>query len=275
MTKNIYVSLIVPIYNAEKYLQRCLDSLSGQTLNEIEILCVNDGSTDASHEILNSYALRDPRIRVFNHQQNKGPGVARNTALDNANGTYILFCDADDTLEPDACRECCTVMESNSVDIVIFNHWVVELDRTDTTYKNSKGEYISRVRPENVGVLNRKECFKATLISSLWGVFFRFDLISRNALRFTHHKNGEDSIFLYSYLMLVQLGYALDKKLYTYYAHKGSLADLAMNKCPWLGRFKYIPRVLGATFKFALKKKRPFMGIYVFYRYFIWLQSRI
>lgn len=274
MVKNIYVSIIVPVYNAEKYLMRCLDSLSEQTLNEIEILCVNDGSTDSSPKILNSYATKDSRIRVFN-QENKGPGAARNTALDNAKGTYILFCDADDALETDACRECYMLMENNPVDIVIFNHWIIEVDRIDTTYRNSKGHYVSRIRPENVGVLNRGRCFKTAIIASLWGNLFRFDLISRYNLRFTDYKIGEDSIFLYSYLMLVQSGYALDRKLYTYYAHKGSLADVAMDKRPWLSRFKHIPRVLGETFKSALKNKRSFMIIYVFYRYFIWLRSRI
>ena len=89
------VSVIVPVYNVAKYLRRCMDSLVGQTLREIEIICVDDGSTDGSGAILDEYAAKDPRVKVV-HQANAGAGAARNAGLALARGEYLHFCDPDD-----------------------------------------------------------------------------------------------------------------------------------------------------------------------------------
>ena len=97
MTK---VSIIVPVYNVEKYLERCLDSLINQTLTNIEIVCINDGSTDNSGKILDDYAAKDNRIKVI-HQNNAGQAVARNNGLKIANGNYINFVDSDDWVDLD------------------------------------------------------------------------------------------------------------------------------------------------------------------------------
>lgn len=97
------VSVVVPVYNVEPYLARCLDSLIAQTLQEIEIVCVNDGSTDGSIRILNAYADHDPRVRVIS-QINRGLGGARNTGIRASSGEYILFVDSDDWIEPKSCE---------------------------------------------------------------------------------------------------------------------------------------------------------------------------
>lgn len=91
------ISVIIPVYNAEKYLEKCLDSVLGQTLSPIEVICVDDGSTDASPEILARYAAEHENLRIL-RQENSGPSVARNAALDVATGEYILFVDSDDYL---------------------------------------------------------------------------------------------------------------------------------------------------------------------------------
>lgn len=101
---NIKVSVIIPVYNAEKYLPKCLDSVLNQTLKEIEVICVNDKSPDNCNKILKNYAKKDPRILVINHQENKGTSAARNTGLNAAKGEYIRFCDDDDTMNPRACE---------------------------------------------------------------------------------------------------------------------------------------------------------------------------
>ena len=94
----VTLSVIVPVYNTEKYLRECLDSIINQTFRDIEIICVNDGSTDKSLEILKEYALKDNRIKVIT-QGNKGQSVARNIGLNNASGKYITFIDSDDYLD--------------------------------------------------------------------------------------------------------------------------------------------------------------------------------
>lgn len=94
------VSIIVPVYNVEKYLQKCLNSLINQTLKEIEIICVNDGSTDNSWQILENFAQKDARIKVFS-QKNSGQSVARNVAIEQATGEYLGFVDSDDWVDLD------------------------------------------------------------------------------------------------------------------------------------------------------------------------------
>lgn len=94
------VSIIVPVYNVENYLRKCLDSLINQTLKNIEIICINDGSTDNSLSILEEYASKDERIIVIN-QENAGVSSARNRGLEIATGEYIAFVDADDSVTPD------------------------------------------------------------------------------------------------------------------------------------------------------------------------------
>jgi len=94
------ISVIVPVYNAERYISRCVDSILKQTYSDWELLLVDDGSKDNSLAILNDYGKKDSRIRTF-HQENAGAGAARNVGLENAIGDYIVFIDSDDFVEPD------------------------------------------------------------------------------------------------------------------------------------------------------------------------------
>lgn len=118
--KQQLVSIIVPIYNVETYLQKCLDSLVNQTYSNIEIICVNDGSTDSSLQILEEYAKKDSRIKIIN-QENQGVSVARNNGIDNATGDYILFVDSDDYLELNACEKLASKISEN-IDIICFKY---------------------------------------------------------------------------------------------------------------------------------------------------------
>lgn len=115
MTDQPLVSIVVPVYNTEKYLSDCLESLLAQTEKNIEILAVDDGSSDGSPAVLRRYAANCPQIRIFT-QKNAGPGAARNTALKNARGRYVMFCDSDDMFKPSMCREMAQIMEKENVD---------------------------------------------------------------------------------------------------------------------------------------------------------------
>lgn len=119
----IKVSVIIPIYNAEKYLEQCLECVRKQTLKEIEIICVNDGSTDASVQILECYRKKDRRFSILNnvHREGKGAGAARNLGLKNAKGKYILWLDADDWFELDMVQMLYERAEKTNADIVLFD----------------------------------------------------------------------------------------------------------------------------------------------------------
>ena len=119
----IKISVIIPVYNVEKYLPECLDSIVNQTLKDIEVICINDGSTDDSLKILEKYAEKDDRIKIIN-RKNCGQTYTRKIGLDNAVGKYILFCDSDDYYsELTAFEELYNYIEKVKVDVVIFNHY--------------------------------------------------------------------------------------------------------------------------------------------------------
>ena len=113
------VSVIIPVYNVEKYLGECLDSVLRQTLKDIEIICVNDGSTDGSAVILAEYAQKDPRIRIIT-QPNAGLSAARNAGMDVASGKYIYFLDSDDWIVDDAMEKCYAISERDDLDQLVF-----------------------------------------------------------------------------------------------------------------------------------------------------------
>jgi glycosyltransferase involved in cell wall biosynthesis len=113
------VTIIIPVYNVEQYIRQCLDSVVNQTLRDIEIICVNDGSPDGSPQILEEYAARDSRITVI-HKENGGLSSARNAAYPYINGKYTLFVDSDDWIEPDLCKKTVTVAELEKADMTLF-----------------------------------------------------------------------------------------------------------------------------------------------------------
>lgn len=126
------VSVIVPIYKVEKYLHRCIDSIIEQTLVEIEIILINDGSPDNCGEICDSYAKKDKRIKVI-HQENSGANVARNKRLAISTGTYVAFVDGDDYIAKDMYERLSSVAMEYNLDLVNSNHFV---DKKDNPPKN-------------------------------------------------------------------------------------------------------------------------------------------
>ena len=118
--KDIKVSIIIPIYNPGNLLIDCLDSAVNQTLEEIEIICIDDGSTDGSSEVLEQYSQDDNRFNII-RQKNSGAAISRNKGLENANGEFIVFLDSDDWIEPDMCELLYEHAKKLNVDIVLFD----------------------------------------------------------------------------------------------------------------------------------------------------------
>lgn len=134
MESNIRISIIIPVYNAENYIGCCLDSIINQTFQEIEIICVDDGSTDNSLSIIKEYSNKDKRIKVL-HQENKGASIARNNGINNSNGKYIIFVDSDDWLNEKALEKLFNHAEKTKSEMVIFKFINVD--------ESSKEEYFS------------------------------------------------------------------------------------------------------------------------------------
>ena len=115
------VSVIIPVYNVEKYLRECLDSVINQTLKDIEIICINDGSTDGSLAILEEYAAKDNRIKIIDLKENIGVGKARNIAFKEVTAPYVMYLDSDDWYELNACNTAYNQISANNNDMVIFD----------------------------------------------------------------------------------------------------------------------------------------------------------
>jgi glycosyltransferase involved in cell wall biosynthesis len=135
---NIKISVVIPIYNSEKYIEQCLDSIINQTLEDIEIICVNDGSTDNSSNILNKYMKDDSRVIVIN-SDHKGAGSARNVGLNCSHGKYISFIDSDDWIDEETYENLYLTIESKNADIIMFKM----LNYDEKTNKYCKTEYYN------------------------------------------------------------------------------------------------------------------------------------
>lgn len=127
------ISVIIPVYNAENFIRRCVDSVLGQTYSKWELIPVDDGSTDSSLRILKEYEARDSRIKVI-HQENAGPGLARNKGIENASGDYVVFIDSDDVITPDYFEK----LSHETADVVF-----IDVDQVDEEFNFLHKEHMS------------------------------------------------------------------------------------------------------------------------------------
>ncbi len=198
----IKVSLIIPVYNVEKYLRKCLDSAVGQTLQEYEIICVNDGSADESGDILREYAQRFSRIRVI-EQENQGLSAARNTGIENADGEYICFLDSDDWLEPAALQELLEISEIEKADIVFFGGTTeFETQKLREEFENQYGTAYKRNYAETNAIPGKdmimRQQEQGCYYPSACLQFIRRSFLIENAIGFEPGIYHEDNLFTFS-----------------------------------------------------------------------------
>ena len=186
------ISLIIPVYNTEKYLAGCIESLLQQTFKDFEMILVDDGSKDGSGQICDEYAQKDNRIRVI-HKQNGGVSKARNTGIDAAKGRYVLFCDADDYAEPQWCE-------------ILYKH-IQEHPKSwcfcGCHCVDANGEYTEKncvlhKEPvfETLSMNNYKEVYETNYSSLLWNRIFDLSVIRANNIRFDERMSvSEDVLF--------------------------------------------------------------------------------
>lgn len=213
------ISVIVPVYNVEDYLDWCLESLEAQTLSDIEIVCVNDGSTDSSREKLDDWARRDARIRIVD-KENGGLSSARNAGMDAATSEYICFLDSDDRFHADACETMVRILDETNADVLTFGadcypkeagyHWLESvLSPRDVIYDEFTPDVL----------------FKEMSRPFAWRTACRADFLKRNEIRFVDGF-GEDQIFDFAIYPRSRRTVFSSAKLYDYrVARPGSLMD--------------------------------------------------
>ena len=183
----VKVSIIVPVFNVEQFLGKCLDSLVNQTLKDIEIICVNDGSTDNSLEILNNYAKQDLRIKIIN-KKNSGLSTARNTGMKIAQGKYIGFVDSDDWVDLDFYEKLYNSAIKNNADIAVSEIYEVHWNRKFYKQKFEKEKCIENIE-EKFYTLNIPE------YSYVWNKIYKRTKIEKYNFQFIPNLYYEDRVF--------------------------------------------------------------------------------
>lgn len=210
------ISIIIPVYNASAFLAEALDSVLTQTLTSIEVVCVDDGSTDSSGDILATYCMRDRRIRVIS-QTNAGASVARNRGLDAALGEYVYFADADDRLLPTLCEMAIAMADAHQLDLVfVFERPASEFGfDSDTIFKHPS-------------VVERRR-FLLNDSAALWQKVYSRHFLIRSGLRLDSVlRIAEDQHLHFRAMVLAESFGVVARELYFYRKHSGSLTQSAV-----------------------------------------------
>jgi glycosyltransferase involved in cell wall biosynthesis len=225
------ISIIMPVFNTDKYLRRTLDALVNQTFGDIEIIAIDDGSTDDSLNILNEYAERDSRVVVIT-QKNSGPATARNKGLDAATGKYLMFCDSDDWYEPNMCQVMFDTIEKQKTDLVMCRPYC-DVDST-----LSRKEY--QMRQVIAKYVNSRQRGKYKLTSKnisdinvmLWNKIWRHDLVKQYNIRFPDGHEHDDVAFFYMYFCMADSIFITRERLYHYVWRAKSIMSSQYNNKP-------------------------------------------
>ena len=212
---NPKISVVVPVHNAEKYLAKCIDSLLAQTLAAIEIILVDDASSDASPVILQTYAQKDNRIRLITHESPKGPGGARNAGLALAKGTYIAFVDSDDWLDKEALSFLSATMDKEQVDILGFGYRFVNEQNKVTSVRSKTQTYTGT------------EALRAYLLQEIpiavWNKMYKREILLQNTPLFASDCYYEDMVATFRLLATCKGFMEIPAVFYNYVEHKESI----------------------------------------------------
>lgn len=214
------VSVIVPVYNVEKYLRECLDSVLGQTLRDIEIICVNDCTKDHSREILREYEAADSRLRVIDKPQNEGLAAARNTGLEAARGEFVLFVDSDDVVNKELCEKTYRKATAEGLDLVIFDY---DQFREDGTHAPGGPFWSKKTFSPEMSHDEKLQSLACTFVSA-WTKLSRRSLFLENGIRFpTKIAHGEDVLCHWQVICLSKKPGYLREVLYHWRVNPNSI----------------------------------------------------
>ena len=220
------ISIIVPVYNVEKFLPKCIDSLVNQTFKDLEIIFINDGSTDNSLQIINEVAMLDDRIIVFS-QENKGQGAARNFALSVAKGEYVMFLDPDDWYEYNTVEIAYQTAKNNNAQAVHYNYRELEEGTGRVLYQANLKEYFLRKYKYDLGKVsyyNYKDVKKDFHIfdMKITTKIYLMKFLKDNNIHFSQGRFAEDWLFTIAVFLKADKIFFVDKILYNYLVRKSS-----------------------------------------------------
>ena len=222
------VSIIVPVYNAERFLEKCVDSILNQSYTNIEVILIDDGSTDNSGNICDLYSQKDKRVKVI-HQINSGPSIARNKGIHNASGTFIQFVDSDDYIEPNMIE---TLVDkiNRDVDIVICGYKYIYKENDNIVVRNSNTYKESKISKDEF--LDKfGKLFKDYYINYICNKLYITDIIKNNNIYFDSSIGwGEDLIFNLTYLNHCENIFIIEDLLYNYVKYNENSITSTFNR---------------------------------------------
>lgn len=213
--KDMKISVIIPVYNAEKYLEKSIQSVLNQTYKDWEIIAIDDESEDSSYQILQMFAQKDSRIKI-NTKKNEGPGLTRNRALDQATGEFVVFLDADDYIEPDYFELLNQTVKNENADVVFI----------DVIQENIEGNVIKHEKMSKFKDCCRKKMLGCQMTGYMpWGGCRKAasrSLIESEKIRYSADTVGEEAIYSFELLRNAKKICFIEKELYHYVNHPGS-----------------------------------------------------
>ncbi len=235
------VSVIIPVYNVEKYLRQCLDSVINQTLKDIEIICVDDGSTDNCPNILDEYAAKDARIKII-HKKNEGYGKAMNVGISHASGEYIGIVEPDDYIEPDMYSALYNIAIETNVDFVKsdFYQFNENLIHNKMKLDWSSNNHYNRI----INIQKEKSIFN--LMMNTWTGIYKTEFLRNNNIRYNETPGAryQDQGFWFQTLAFANYAYFIDKPFYHYRFFAGNSTNNP-NGFSWIQKeYDYIRKVL-------------------------------
>lgn len=238
------ISVIVPIYNVESYVAECIESIQNQTYMNLEIILVNDGSTDASGDICDQYAAYDERIQVI-HKENAGVSAARNTGIESANGDYIGFVDSDDYIAPTMYEDMLKLMAEHDLDIIEC-----------TAFRNNGDTNIEGCNDGSLEIFNRDEALKMAMYDcfvAVWSQLYKRRVISD--VRFPVGRKFEDSAVSYLFIANTKRVGHINRCLYYYRLNPNSTTQTSFDaKSRWDFVLGYEERL-----QYAIKHQLPYV----------------
>ena len=226
---NELISIIVPVYNVKEYLEKCVDSILNQTYKNIEIILINDGSTDGSKELCDEIAKKDDRIMVI-HKENGGVSETRNIGIDKSKGEYISFVDSDDYITPDFCETLYKALKENNADISSVKFRMVR-ENGEKIYE--PGEDINSLSIIETNVYEGNEIIKETLLMKSFKSYactklYKKELLQNN--RFKVGTNYEDLLFNYEVMKKANILAYINKECYFYLKRRNSITATCSEK---------------------------------------------
>lgn len=206
------ISLVVPVYNVAPYLSRCLDSLISQKYPSLEIICVNDGSTDLSGSILNLYAKKDPRIKIIS-QPNQGLSAARNTGIRSATGEWMGFIDSDDYITPDCISKIAQHI-SNDIDLICWGATAVKQNSEEDIFWLDVQNQHLRLRFKGKKRFTQRVALKTPV--TVWNKLFRKSILKQYQITFPQGLLFEDNAFYWKYFPFCKRAYFIQEPFYFY-----------------------------------------------------------